>query len=138
MGAGSGEVIVGLSRSSPWREAGLVYGDLVVSVDGVPVAHPQVVLDAIRTADEKAELALEVLRGGERAEVAVGVSRRQRETSHFKIPLLFSYEREPRESSTSMILGLIRVRRTEAAWDCRLLWLISFGGGDADRLERVE
>ena len=34
--------------------------------------------------------------------------------------------------------GWVRVRHTAAAWDWRLLWFISFGGGDADKLEKVQ
>jgi C-terminal processing protease CtpA/Prc len=138
MAPGSGAVVVGLARSSPWRAAGLVYGDLIAAVDGEPVAHPQIVLDAIRAAEADGELTLEVLRGEQRAEVQVGVTRRVRETSHVRIPPIYSYERKPRSSETSVLLGLLRVRRTEAAWDCRVLWLLSFGGGDADRLERID
>ena len=138
MGPGSGAVVVGLARSSPWRAAGLVYGDLITAVDGALVGHPQVVLDAIRGAEDRSELTLVVWRGGERAEVVAPLSRRERELSRFKIPLIWSYEAEPRKSETSVILGLVRVRRSEVAWDCRLLWVISFGGGDSDRLERVE
>ncbi len=138
MGPGAGAVVVGLSRSSPWRSAGIVYGDLIAVVDGEEVAHPQVVLDAIRGAEERGEVTLEVWRGGRRAQVQAPLTRRQRELSHFRIPLIWSFERQQRSSETSVLLGLLRVRCTEAAWDCRLLWLISFGGGDADRLERVE
>jgi hypothetical protein len=50
---------------------------------------------------------------------------------------LFSFERARGESTTSVLLGLVRVRKTKVAWDVRLLWLIHFGGGDADRLEEV-
>ena len=39
---------------------------------------------------------------------------------------------------TSMLLGLFRWEKTPAAWRVRLLWLIRFSGGDADRLESVE
>lgn len=138
MGPGSGAVIVGFARSSPWRATGLVYGDLIVSVDGVELAHPQALLDAIRAGEKHGALALEVLRDGHRARVDAPLSRREGELSHFKIWLLYSYEREPRSSKTSVLLGLVRVRRTQAAWDCRLLWFLSFGGGDANRLERVQ
>ena len=54
-----------------------------------------------------------------------------------RVPLLLRYEKHSDSSSTSVLLGLFRHRRTRAAWDVRLLWLISFGGGDADRLQEV-
>jgi hypothetical protein len=134
---GAGAVVVGLAADSPWRKAGVRFEDLILSVDGVPVAHPQVVLDAIRSAKSSQRLELEIARKSERAKVSVAVSRRESDVSHISIPLIFSYEHSRGASETSMLLGIFRFRRTKAAWDMRLLWFISFGGGDADKLEQV-
>lgn len=134
---GAGAVVVGLAAESPWRAAGVRFEDLILTVDGVPVAHPQVVLDLVRGAEPDARLKLAIARGAERLEIEAAVSERDSETSHFVIPILFSYERERGASETSILLGLIRFRSTAAAWDGRLLWIISFGGGDADKLEQV-
>jgi C-terminal processing protease CtpA/Prc len=138
LGPGGGAVVVGLTRESPWRKAGIVYGDLIRAVDGVEVAHPLVVLEHIRGAPEHGELALEILRGGTRISVQAPLSRREQELHRFSIPLLFSYEKERDLSTTSMLLGLFRYEHTPAAWRLRLLWLLVFSGGDADRLESVE
>jgi C-terminal processing protease CtpA/Prc len=135
---GAGALVVGLSADSPWRAAGVRFEDLILAVDGLPVAHPQVVLDRVRSAESDARLRLAIARGAERLELEVLVSRRESETSHVLIPILFSYERVRGASETSILLGLIRFRSTAAAWDGRLLWLISFGGGDADKLEKVD
>jgi hypothetical protein len=137
LGPGGGAVVVGLTVESPWREL-IVYGDLIRAVDGVEVGHPHVVLDAIRAAKSSAELELEVLRGGAITTVAVPVSRRAQQTSSISIPLIYSYERDRDTTEVSMLIGLFRWRSTPAAWDMRLLWLISFGGGDSNRLEAVE
>lgn len=134
---GGGAVVVGLSHDSPWRAAGVRYQDLIVAVDGKAVAHPAVVLDAVRLADPGGALALELARGGERRALQAPVSRRAQELQHLRIPLLWSFERERDLRETSLLLGLFRWRRTPAAWDVRLLWLISFGGGDSDRLVEV-
>jgi C-terminal processing protease CtpA/Prc len=131
-------VVVGLSLDSPWRAGGLVFGDLITHVDGEPVAHPEQLVDRVRTADADARLALDVRRGEQVFAVSLPLSRRERETSHVHVPLLLRYEREREASTTSLLLGLVRVRRTSAAWDARLLWFISFGRGDADRLVEVE
>ena len=134
---GAGAVVVGLAAESPWRAAGVKFEDLILAVDGVPVAHPQVVLDVVRGAEPGAKLHLAIARGAERLELEAPVSKRHTETSHVTIPILYHYERERGASETSILLGLIRVRKTPAAWDARLLWFISFGGGDADKLEKV-
>jgi C-terminal processing protease CtpA/Prc len=135
---GAGAVVVGLSLDSPWRAGGLVFGDLITHVDGAALAHPQQLVEQVRAAEADARLALDVRRGEETFALALPLSRRARETTHVHIPLILHYEREREASTTSMLLGLVRVRRTSAAWDARILWLFSFGRGDADRLVEVE
>ena len=138
LGPGGGAVVVGLTRESPWRPAGVVYGDLIRAIDGVEVAHPAIVLDRIRSAGEHDALALELVRGATRFVLQAPLSRREQELTRFSIPLLFRYEKERDRSTTSLLLGLFRHERTPAAWRLRLLWLICLSGGDADRLESVE
>jgi C-terminal processing protease CtpA/Prc len=135
---GAGAVVVGLSLDSPWRGAGLVFGDVITHVDGQVLAHPEQLVERVRAADADARLRLSVRRGAASFELAPPLSRRVRETSHVHVPLILRYEREREASTTSVLLGLVRVRRTRAAWDARLLWWISFGRGDADRLVEVE
>jgi hypothetical protein len=137
LGPGGGAVVVGMTRESPWRGR-VVYGDLVRAAGGAEVAHPQVLLDAIRSAEPEGELDLELVRGERLVSVSAPLSRRVRETKRFSIPLLWSFERERDTSSTSVLLGLFTFRRTAAAWRMRLLWLITWTRGDADRLEAVE
>lgn len=136
---GAGAVVVGLSADSPWRAGagGVVFGDLIVAVDGRPVAHPQVLLDALRGAADHARLRLDVRRDDRRLQLTLPLSRRAQELRQVGVPLLFSYAERPDSSRTSVLLGLFRLRRTRVAWDVRLFWLLSFGGGDADRLEEV-
>ena len=136
LGPGGGAVIVGLTRNSPWRKAGLRYGDLVVAVNGKSVAHPQVVLDAIREAEES--LDVRFIRGGEPHEVETAVSTRESELTRFTIPLIFEYEKDRDEKEISILFGIILHRTTAAAWEWRLLWLFRLRGGDADRLEEVD
>jgi S1-C subfamily serine protease len=135
---GGGAVVVGLSHDSPWREVGVVFEDLIASVDGKPVAHPSQVVAAILDAKEDGHLALDVVRKGERVQIDAPVSRRARELKSIHVPILFSYERERERSETSVLFGLFGLERTSAAWKMRLLWFITFGGGDADKLVEVE
>jgi C-terminal processing protease CtpA/Prc len=137
LGAGGGAVVVGLSAHSPWRAAGLRFGDVVVTVDGRPVGHPQEVLEAIRRAKAGDALALDVVRDGARLPVEARVSRRGDEVRRIRIPLVWTYERDRGEVETSLLLGALRTRSTAAAWEWRVLWLLTFRGGDADRLEEV-
>lgn len=138
LGPGGGAVIVGLSRESPWRRAGLRYGDLLRAIGGQTVSHPQVVLEAIRSAPEDARLALELVRAGQTLTLEAPVSEREHELRRVAIPLLYDYEHARGESTTSVLLGFVRWRSTEAAWDLRLLWLLHFSGGDSDRLREVD
>jgi hypothetical protein len=145
LGPGGGAVVVGLSRASPWRDvaggkhsrAGLVYGDLITSVDGKPVAHPQVVLDAIRGHEPGGTMPVELVRAGERRTVELPVSKRASEVREFSIPLLFSYTSDRGKSETWILLGIYKHESTQAASRTRILWIIHFGAGDADRLEEV-
>lgn len=137
LGPGGGAVVVGLAHGSPWRTAGVRFGDLLVALDGTPIAHPQDVLAQLRVATaERAKLAF--VRDGQRREVDVALSRRASELHEVTIPLLFSYETDRGRTETSLLLGLVNYRSTAAAWRFRLLWFIAFGGGDADRLLEVD
>jgi C-terminal processing protease CtpA/Prc len=135
---GAGAVVVGLSAASPWRAAGVRYRDLIVAADGQRIAHPLVLLDAIRTAPRGASLRLTILREGESLEVSAPLSRRAREMHSVSLPLVWSYENDGTRKTTSALLGLYRHERTRAAWRLRFLWLFSFSGGDADRLEELD
>lgn len=137
LGPGGGAVVVGLSRSSPWRAAGVRYRDLITAVDGEVVAHPQQLLTAIRTATTSS-LSLRVQRDGAESVVQAPLSARASETREITIPLLFGYERERGATEWSVLLGMLQYRSTAAAWRFRFLWLFGFGGGDADRLLEVD
>lgn len=135
---GAGAVIVGLSRGSPWREAGLAFGDLVAAVDGIPLAHAAMLIEAVRAAEEDARLELQVLRAGARRTLDVTVSRRAGRISAIAVPILFSYSHEGARVSSSLLLGLVGYERTQAAWRLRLLWFFGISGGDSDRLVEVD
>ncbi len=137
LGPGGGAVVVGLTRESPWREAGIVFGDLLRAIDGDEVPHPAMVVERIRSAPEDGALELEILRDGTPRTLSARVSVREQELKELSIPLLFDYEKTRDQSSTSILLGLFSYVRTPAAWRLRFLWLLRFSGGDADRLENL-
>lgn len=138
LGPGGGAVVVGLSAASPWRKAGLVFGDLIAKIGERDVAHPQELLAAVREAEEDAVLRAEVVRGAERLTFDLPVTRRHQELRSLSIPLLYSYESSRGASETSILVGAVKHRTTSAAWEWRILWLLSFGGGDADVLEELD
>lgn len=138
LGPGAGAVVVGLAAASPWRKAGLVFGDLIPKVGDREVAHPQELLEAVREAEEDAVLSAEVVRGAERLTFELPVTRRRQELRSFSIPLVYSYEHSRGASETSILVGAVKHRTTSAAWEWRILWLLSFGGGDADVLEELD
>ncbi len=133
---GAGAVVVGLDARSPLRAEGVQFGDLIAHVAEKPVAHPQLVLDAIRAADDI--LKLETVRKGERRSIEVSLSEREGRTRSIFIPPIYWYTDDGQETDTQILFGLVGWGGTAAAWQFRLLWFFSFEGGDADVLEEVE
>lgn len=131
---GGGAVVVGLSRASPWRDAGLQFEDLIVAVGDEPVSDPRQVIEAVEAAEAGERLALTVRRGAEELVFDAAVAERQEELRTISIPFVFSRTHERGETETSVLWGLVRHRTTEVAWEWRLFWLISFSGGEQDRL----
>ncbi|MHC4262643.1 MAG: Do family serine endopeptidase [Planctomycetota bacterium] len=135
---GAGVVLVGMAASSPWRAVDLVYGDLLTHVDDEPIRDPEVLLNAIRREQDQRALEIRRVRAGVEKVVTAPLSSRERAVREVRIPLVYSYEREPRQRQWSALLGLVRYSATDTAWRMRLLWLLSFGAGDLDRLEEVD
>jgi hypothetical protein len=143
LGPGGGAVVVGLSRASPWRTVaggeharkGLEFGDLITAVDGTAVAHPQVVIDAIRAHKPDEKMKVQFVRAGAVRTLDLFVSRRASEVREVSIPILFSYRDDRGHTETSVLLGLYKYEHTKTAWRSRFFWVIHFGGGEADRLE---
>ncbi|MHC4958150.1 MAG: PDZ domain-containing protein [Planctomycetota bacterium] len=138
LGPGGGAVIVGLSRRSPWRAAGLTFGDLIVDVDEKPIAHPNVLLEAIREAPDDGKLKLTYLRGGDKKTVEAAVTHRERQTQMVSIPLLYYYENNRGTKTVSVFFAIYKRTSTPAASETRIFWIFRFRGGDADRLDEVE
>ena len=59
-------------------------------------------------------------------------------TSQSALPPLWNYTRDADETRLSLVLGAFVWRRSAAAWRLRILWLLSFGGGDGDELVEVD
>ena len=135
---GGGAVVVGLSRRSPWRRAGMMFGDLITEIAGQPVDHPRVILDAVQATESDRSVPLVIWRGDESRTVELAVSARSQDVHEVSIPPLYSYESERGKSEWSILYGFLGHESTQAAWRFRLLWFITFGGGDADELESVE
>ena len=133
LGPGGGAVVIGLSKASPWRSSGIRFGDVLAAIDDRPLTHPQDLLTALRDPDRQS-VRLTVVREGKPITVAAPLSRRAGAIEEISIPLIYSYERDRGTTEWSAILGLLKYRSTAAAWRFRLLWLISFSGGDQDRL----
>ena len=137
LGPGGGAVIVGLSHKSPWRAAGLRFGDLLTAVAGQSVAHPQDVLTALR--DPAVEtVRIDFLRNGMPQHADAPLSQRNRDLTEVSLPLLLSYTSDRGSSELSLLLGIVNYRSTAAAWRFRLFWFIAIGAGDTDQLLEVQ
>jgi len=137
LGPGGGAVIVGMSRTSPWRNTGLRYGDLIVEAGGKPLEHPNVLLQVIRDAPRKGRVKVVYLRDGARKEVEAPVTRRALEQQIIQIPLLYYYEKDRDHVTSWAFFAIYKHTRTRAAKETRILWLFKFRSGDSDRLEEV-
>jgi len=138
LGPGAGAVLVGMSRSSPFRAVGLVYGDLLVAVDDAPIEHPNVLLAAIRDAEKDAKLKITYMRDGERHEIEAPVSQRTQQQQMVDIPLLYYFERDRDRVTWWVFFGIYKHTRTAAATEARILWIFKARSGDSDRLEEVK
>lgn len=137
LGPGGGAVIVGLSKKSPLRAAGVEFGDLLTSVDKSPLSHPQMLIDAVAQREAGDRLELGIVRGGAVQTVSVVLSERESEMQGFSIPGLISYEENGESSDFSFLLGFLGFESTPAAWRFKLFWLLNFKGGENDQLEEV-
>lgn len=62
-------LVSGVEADSPAEKAGLKVGDILVSIGGNAVSEPEELMEALEKARPEAELAVAVLRGGERKEL---------------------------------------------------------------------
>ena len=138
LGAGAGAVLIGMSSDSPWRRAGLLFGDLIVAVEGQPIHHPQALLGAIRTAPADSLLAVEYRRPSrDTRSIKIPLTSREQNLYSLSVPPLFSYSSRRGTSETSVLYGLFWYESTAAAWEVGFLWFFSLSGGDSDVLEEV-
>jgi len=137
LGPGGGAVIVGLARRSPWRNAGIEFGDLLVAVDGSRLHHPQVLLQHLRET-RLDQVCLRVFRDGELLEIEAPLAVRGQELQKLSLWPVFSHASRGERSETMVLLGLFGWEISSGGWRIRLFWLLSFGGGDTDRLSVEE
>jgi len=135
---GEGCVIVGLARTSPWRQAGVVFGDLITEINGKPIKNPQALLAFIHALDKGDDVNIGVFRDHRKLFLKTSVSQRETETSEFKVPLIFSYENKRGIKKTSVLLGLYKVRKTAVASRTTLFWVVNYTKGDSNRLEETQ
>ena len=137
---GAGVVLVGLAATSPWRGMPDAprFGDVIVAIDKQTMDDPARFLAVVRSAKPEGKVQVEYLRGSERKQVQLPLSKRATELKSWSIPFLAKWKRDTERTVFSAFLSLIRYEATPAAWSLTLLWLIDFNGGDADRLQEVE
>src|SRR5690606_18466270 len=97
---------------------------------------PGIVLEAIDAAGERIDVKFR--RDGETRTIDAPTTRRAADLREIYVPLLLDHESDRGHADTSVLFGLFRYEETRAAWRVRLLWLIRFGGGDADELLEVD
>jgi len=135
---GEGSVVIGLARTSPWKQAGLLYGDIILEINNIKIKNPQELLITINGLNKGDDVKIVVFRDGEKITLNATVSKRQKETKAFSIPLLFSYGKKGGIEKTSVLLDILSVKKTQVASEYRLFWLINFTTGDSNRLEEIK
>lgn len=135
---GEGSVVVGLARTSLWRQAGLLYGDIIIEINNIKIKNPQELIITINGLNKGDNVELVVFRDDKKITLNTTVSKRQKETSEFNIPLIFSYGKKGGIEKTSLLLNLFSVKKSRFASEYRLFWLINFTIGDSNRLEEIK
>jgi serine protease Do len=102
-GAPSGALVVGVVRDSPADDAGLRSGDLVVQVDGVPVASATELIAAVQRHEPAHWAEFTLLRQGEERQVQVRLGERPEDVERAEVKeasagvLLIAVPRQLRE-----------------------------------------
>ena len=135
---GEGCVVVGLAWTSPWRQAGLLFGDIIIEINDMSIKNPQELLITINSLNKNDDVKLVVFREDKKVTLNTTVSKRQSETKKINIPFIFSYNNKRGIKETSALLGLFSVRKTSVASEYRLFWLINYTVGDSNRLEEIK
>ncbi len=135
---GEGCVVVGLSRTSPWRQAGVLFGDIIIEINDKIIKNPQELLITINDLKKGNNVNIVVFREDKKITINTRVSKRQKETKEVNIPFIFSYGNKGGIEKTSILFDLFRVRKTKVASEYKLFWLINFTIGDSNRLEEIK
>jgi hypothetical protein len=134
---GEGCVVVALARTSPWRKAGLLFGDMITGINDKPIKNPHELLAAINDLKKGDDVRIAVVRDKQEVSLVTTVSKRQQKVARFNIPLLFSYENTRGIQKTSVLFGLYGMRKTAVASQYTWFWLIRYTVGDANRLQET-
>jgi S1-C subfamily serine protease len=135
---GEGCVVVGLAGSSPWRKAGVRFGDVILDINGKMIKNPRELLAAINDLARGTNVSLGVSREGQRVTLQTTVSQRKNKVEEFNIPFIYAYENKRGIEKTSILLDLFNVRKTAVATQYTLFWLIKYTVGDTNRLEEIK
>ena len=135
---GEGCVVTGLARTSPWRQAGVLFGDIIIEINDKIIKNPQELLITINGLEKNDNVKIVVFREDKKIKLNTTVSKRQRETKKLNIPFIFSYDNKRGIEENSVLLGIFNVRKTKVASEYRLFWLINYTVGDSTRLEEVK
>jgi C-terminal processing protease CtpA/Prc len=135
---GEGCVVVGLAGASPWRQAGVLFGDVIIEINDRIIKNPQELLITINELKTSNDVKIIVFRENKKVTINTWISGRQKETREFNIPFIFSYGNKGGIEKTSVLFGLFSVRKTRAASEYRICWLIHYTSGDSTRLEEIK
>lgn len=135
---GEGCVVVGLSRTSPWRQAGVLFGDIIIEINGNIVKNPQELLITINDFKKGDDVKLVVFRENKKITINTSVSKRQKEAKEINIPFIYSYSNKGGIEKTSVLFYLFSERKSKVASEYKLFWLINYTVGDSNRLEEIK
>jgi S1-C subfamily serine protease len=135
---GEGCVVVGLSGTSPWRQAGVLFGDIITEINGKIIKNPQELLITINDLKKGDDVKIVVFRDDKKITINTSVSKRQKETKEVDIPFIFSYGNKGGIEKTSILFDLLSIRKTRVASEYKLFWLIKYTVGDSNRLEEIK
>ncbi len=136
---GVGIKIIGMSKNSPWRSAGIQLEEIVTAVDDHPITQPEELIRLVAP-ETKNKVVVSLLRNNKTELVSCPLTTRETAVTENSFFGLYSYSYAPssEELAWSGPLWLIGYESTPSAWRMSLLWFIHFGGGERAALKEVQ
>ncbi len=131
--------VVRLAKESPLVQAGIEKRCVIAEADGQLIHSPEAFLQYLAAHSDLKTIKLKFAGEEGRWRTArVTLHQPAKTVSKLSIPPIFSYSREPRKTTFSILFGFFKREHLERGTKYRFLWVIPFETGASDELLNVE